>query len=168
MKYLFYDYNSLYIVWFHLLWFYLRRTVYQLRSLLIRITGISELSKAIRIFNKQIGRKSSYKDILMRGGGQHYWGNQFKEDPRWILKECVFLFKSRFCLCRDFVLVEILSMSRFCLSRFCLVEIFSCRDFLLSRLCLCRDFVCRGFVCWGSVPVPKNHIQLIPQIRISL
>ena len=58
------------------------------------------------------------------------------------------------CPCRDFVRVEILSVSRFCLCRdFVRVEILSCRDFVLSRFCLveilsvsrfcpCRDFVC--------------------------
>ena len=79
---------------------------------------------------------------------------------------------SRFCLCRDFVCVEILSVSRFCpveilscrgfvLSRFC-----PCRDFVpveilsVSRFCPCRDFVCRGFVCRGFVLVPRYRMVL--------
>ena len=44
-------------------------------------------------------------------------------------------------ICRDFVGVEILSVSRLCP-----VKIMSCRDFVLSRLCLSRFCQCRDIV----------------------
>ena len=103
MNYHFYDYKSMHIVWFHMyinfasFWFVNR----QLQSLLIKVTGISEISKAIGFsINKLVGDQAT--EIFLRGvGGNTSGATNAKGSRGEYLKKCVFFQILKKCLYRE-------------------------------------------------------------------